>query len=491
MTARTRTTPTMVDELYDLAQTAFRFVQAPSGLVAIPLGADWPVAIPIGELRYLLTTLYQRREGRVPSESTVKNVLAAIQGAGMTDDTPRRNPQPRVAQDERGRIILDLNDGTGRAAVVSKTGVRLAHCETTNTNVCFSRTVAMGPLPQPDLSQPPDAIFADLAAILNLNDDSIRLLVAWLLAALFADIAHPILILRGEQGTAKTTTGRLIGRIIDKGDSYTRPAPVDVDHFVTQALPSWVVVLDNVSRITPEVSDAICRAVTGDSLIKRKLYSDADWYLIRFRRALIITTIEAGAFRGDLAERALPLELQPIKHRLNETDVEEMFAEAHPRILGSLLNLAAKVLAERDTIHLAHAPRMADFAHIVAAMDAAMGWDGATLTAYSNVVKAAAFDVLESSALAAHLLDFIEEHGEWRGTAKELLARLEQDFTDPSRPKDWPRSAKALSATLARIAPALRRCGWHYDTTLQRTSKARPFALVKFVDEEDEDAGAA
>ena len=75
---------------------------------------------------------------------------------------------------------------------------------TLGTFVAFSTYLAQltGPVPIPARTQ--DGLDR-LRALLNVSDSGFRLFVAWLVAALFPDIAHPILAISGEQGTAKST----------------------------------------------------------------------------------------------------------------------------------------------------------------------------------------------------------------------------------------------------------------------------------------------
>ena len=47
-----------------------------------------------------------------------------------------------------------------------------------------------------------------------------------------------------------------------------------------------------------------CRE-TGDALVRRKLYTDSDLSVVRYRRVLIVNGIDIGAIRGDPAERDL------------------------------------------------------------------------------------------------------------------------------------------------------------------------------------------
>lgn len=62
-----------------------------------------------------------------------------------------------------------------------------------------------------------------------------------------------------------------------------------------------MVALDNVSLIEPWLSDALCRAVTGDGLVRRALYTNSDVSVLAFRRAVLLNGISLAGLRGDLA----------------------------------------------------------------------------------------------------------------------------------------------------------------------------------------------
>lgn len=78
--------------------------------------------------------------------------------------------------------------------------------------------------------------------------------------------------------------------------------------------------LDNVSVIAPWFSDALCRAVTGDAMPRRRLYTDSDAVILRFRRAIVLNGIDLGAMRGDLADRVLLIELERITKEKRRED---------------------------------------------------------------------------------------------------------------------------------------------------------------------------
>src|SRR5690606_15220033 len=126
-----------------------------------------------------------------------------------------------------------------------------------------------------------------------------------------------------------------------------RAMPRDEESWGVAAAASWVVGIDNVSTISPWLSDAMCRAVTGEALISRRLYTNTELSVLHFRRVLLLTSIDTGSLRGDLADRTLTIELHPIPDHLRRTDRQaaQDYEAAQPRILGGLSDLAATTRA--------------------------------------------------------------------------------------------------------------------------------------------------
>ena len=132
------------------------------------------------------------------------------------------------------------------------------------------------------------------------------------LAPLFSDQPHVVLAILGEHGTAKTTTTKILVSLLDPSPVPVRKPPRDMESWVTMAAGSWVVALDNLSDIPPWLSDSLCRASTGDGDVRRRLYTDGDYAVFAFRRCVIFNGIDVGALATDLADRTLPLTLDPI-----------------------------------------------------------------------------------------------------------------------------------------------------------------------------------
>jgi hypothetical protein len=429
------------------------------------------VALPLrgrAGLRSQLARIYtDANGGSVPSQSALTDAMTVLEGEAAAASP--RVPHVRVARDGES-IVIDLASPEGRCVVVSPDGWR----REARSPVLFRRSGAMKPLPEPVADG--DGL-AKLRDLLNMSDEGFRLLVAWLIAAFIPDLPHPILAFRGEQGTGKSKGAAMVIGIVDPSGAPKRTAPRDIKSWATQAFNSWALCLDNVSIIPDWLSDALCRAVTGDGIVDRALYTDDDVVVLEFRRVLAMTTIDAGALAGDLAERLLTIELDliPDHKRREEAELDRVYRDAHASILASLFDLLAKVLKALPDVHLTERPRMADFARVLAAVDQVQGW--ATLDSYRAGARDAVADVLDGEPFATAVVALVDAAGP-EGitlTAQQLLDTVP---TPERLPKKWPKDSTRAAGQLKRLAPALRTVGIELDDT-QRMPKGNRSRLYK------------
>ncbi len=238
------------------------------------------------------------------------------------------------------------------------------------------------------------------------------------------------------------------------------------------ASASWTIALDNVSKLIAWQSDALCKASTGAQWIKRALYSDDGLAILPIKRVLVLNGIDPEVTRGDLAERLIRVDLEPVEERLTDEEVAELFTASHPALLGALFDLAVSVLSVLGDTVVEDPPRMASFAKVVAAVDVALDTDG--LRRYRAMVTGQVGDAAEGDMFAQSISQLLKTRHEWTGTAADLLAVIKLDADPNDR---LPRSPQAVGAALARCAPSLRAQGYVVKR-LPRTEYARGWLLA-------------
>jgi hypothetical protein len=285
-------------------------------------------------------------------------------------------------------------------------------------------------------------------------EESWPLIAGWLVAALLPNIPHAVLLLSGLQGSGKSCAARMLVLLVDPSAAPLRSEPRDLEQWQVAASGSWAVAIDNLSHIPTWLSDAICKAATGDGLVKRKLYTDGELAVLAFRRVVLLTSIDTGALRGDLGDRLLLVDLEPIPEtaRRTEQEVDALFAQGRPQLFGALLDALAAVLAKLPNVRPSQLPRMADFGRVLAAADAA-GVTQAALDRFRGQQGRIAGEVVDCDPFAVALVEFFQGQSEWSGTASELLAALLPDASD-KLPHGWPRR-NVVKGRLKRLTPAL------------------------------------
>ena len=229
-------------------------------------------------LRSVLAREYRRSYGTTPNASAITDALTLLQGEAQ--ECTHETVHLRIARYEDG-IVLDLGDDGGQAVIIRPGGWEVAG----RSPVLFRRTALTGQLPEPQRG----GELHLLRELLNISDDSWALLVGWMVAAFVPDIPHPILLLGGLHGSGKTTAARMLVEVFDPSPAVIRSPPRESEQWAIAAAGSWGVLVDNISTIPAWWSDALCKAVSGDGWIRRKLYTDSDHAVLSFRRVVALS----------------------------------------------------------------------------------------------------------------------------------------------------------------------------------------------------------
>ena len=443
--------PSVATQLVEIAQELYAFGVSDLGeAFAIPNNGPKVVAMLRGSktsLRALLARECFTRTGRAATQQALADALLVIEG--IAQDADESQLYLRTAQYGRG-LWLDLGDHSGRAVKVTADGWSVED----QAPVLFKRTSLTSPLPEPVAG---------------------------------GEHRGPVVLAECQQGRPAADRRRACPRPVQRPASRgpghlrrarhrqdhrsqdpcpaARPSPVlarkpprDSESWITAASGSWVVGLDNMSEIPDWLSDSLCRASTGDGDVRRKLYTDGDFSVFSFRRVIVFDGIDVGALQPDLADRTVPVTLELIadRDRKDEQTFWAGWSRAHPQLLGAILDLAARVLARLPSQVMERKPRMADFAKVLAAVDAELGTDA--LARYATQAQNLAAESLSDDALAGRMTKVITDS--FTGTSAELLKLVTPLNDDWKAPKDWPGKPRTVTSRLRRLAPAFRKIGW-------------------------------
>ena len=435
----------------------------------------WPLKSPrFGQ--WLLKRFYLDT-GKAPGAQALTDARATVTARAMFEGETRFVSR-RIAR-HQDAVYLDLCNERWEVVEITAAGRRTL--PSSSVPVKFLRQNNAAPLPSPEDGGTVESLWP----LLNVqSEEDFRLLVTWLIGTLNPDGPFPVLVLQGEQGSAKSTTVRVLRSVVDPAVEPLRAPPRDERDLAIAASGNWVPALDNLSGVRPWLSDALCRLATGGGFATRELYSDDREVLFSQKRPVILNGIDSLAVAGDLRDRSLVIELPPIPSAKKRTE-REFYLEleaVRPKVLGALLDAVSAALRNLDRVELRELPRMADFAVWISAAEEALPWElGAFMPAYTGNRLEADELALDSDPLAVAVRDLMANRQGWGGTATELYAVLaELVDEDVRRSKSWPAAPNTLSNRMKRIAPALRKAGIEYgDERTPGGSRTRRKTLKK------------
>jgi len=417
---------------------------------------------------------FYRATGSAPAGQMLSDALRVLNVRAIEEGACHK-PMMRTGWAD-GASWLDLGDDRWRAVKITAHGWDVVDAPP----VKFVRSEVMAPLPVPEKGH----LLEEFRRHVNASDDDYCLIVAWLVAALWGRAnAFPVLALGGEQGSGKTTMARVLRTLVDPSAVPGLSIPKDERDLFVQAMSGHTLSFDNVSKVDPWFSDAVCRLSTGSGFLTRKLHSDNEPFWFQGSRPVVLNGIPSLTDRADLAERALTVRLLRIDEttRQSEDDFWKEWLHALPGILGALLDAVSTAVRHYDGTKLDRSPRMADFARLMAAAESGLGWEpGTFIAAYDANRQMTNEQVFESDPVAVAIQKFITtQHptNGWDGTATELLEALNTIVTEEMRrSRMWPQKVNALGNAVDRAAPLLRPKGIH--VTKRNTGTKRLIMLT-------------
>lgn len=407
------------------------------------------------QFKYWLSHLFWKMEHKIPHSNAVANALAVICGIALNEGKEYKLNN-RIAQRE-GAIWYDLSNENWEAVRISKNGWQIVKIPP----ILFKRQTHQ----QNQTTPTANGDIKEFLSFVNVRDENKLLLLVYLVSSFIPDIPHPILVIHGPQGSAKSMLSKMIKRLVDPSILEVCDFPTTKAELAQILSHHHYVVFDNLSYISDSNSDVLCRAVTGGGFSKRELYTNDDDIIYAFKRAINLNGINPVATKPDLLERSMLLELERISNpnRKKESLILEDFQNKLPSMVGGIFDVISKAMQIKDSIKLSDLPRMADFTEWGCAIAEALGYSKQEfLAAYFANIKSQNNQVIYDSPVCVALLDFMDQQQDWDGTMTELLVLLNNrtnNLNIDTKERAWPKSAASLSAKINNFKTNLEEAG--------------------------------
>jgi hypothetical protein len=450
--------------------------------------------------RNWLSKIFYSSEGKILTSDNATNVLSILKARAEFDSGDRRDLYLRVASipQDPNTIYYDLTNSSWEYIKITPQDWNVAQASKIMP-IMFKRY----PNQQPQIYPASDSAYSDdiydkFLTLFNVKgEDNKLLLKCYIISLFYPDIPKPVLMLHGEQGSAKSTLQELIKILVDPSSIRTLTFPRDINELVQKLSHNYVAYFDNVSLIPDWISDQLCRAVTGAGFSKRELYTDDEDIIYNFKRSIGCNGINLGATKADLLDRGIIIELERIAKE-KQRKIEDVWAEFEaikPQLLAYIFDTLVKVLQEKASGGIASEikalPRMADFAEIGEIISRCIGYDkNKFLDAYYRNIDLQVEEAIAANPVGMAIAKFVENNQTWEGTATELLSELEgvaAELKINTHGKSWPKSANSLSRKVNLIKTNLREIGIQLDKCyLDENKKSRGIKIRKISSEPSE-----
>ncbi|WP_105618646.1 hypothetical protein [Vallitalea okinawensis] len=424
------------------------------------------------KFKYYIIKKFLDDRGTPPSDNSISQAINAIE-AGAIFSTEPKNVGKRVVKVDN-TFNYDLANSKYQYIRIAPSG-----CKVTNdSNVYFSRSGNMRTQVMPDFSLNCRELFDLLKKHFRFKTkNDLILLATYLVSCFVPDIPHPILVLYGEKGAAKSTSMKMIKSIVDPSIQGLITMPNSKQDLAVVLANNYMPSFDNLDIITPEKSDMLCMAATGGGFAKRQLYTDDEEVILTFKRCVMLNGINIVATRPDLLDRSILIELERIseEERKTEEEVWEEFDADKPKILGAILLTLSKAMSMYNIIRPKKLGRMADFTKwgYISAEVLELGGDK-FLKAYLDNQSKANEEAVGSHPVAATVQALMRDKDSYESSVSDLLVALERVAEVEKidiKVKSFPKAPNILSKRLKEVKSNLALIGITYDIKNISTNK--------------------
>lgn|GEM_PF-2238999 len=422
-----------------------------------------------GKAKDWIRYTYYKETGENHSDDAYKNAISLLRSEAVHNGASHETIYNRIAM-QNETIYYDLATSDWQFVKITKEDVQIVSYD--GNMPIFVRKQQQKEQVRP-LSDSRDAL-DELVKLLRIQNKDKQIFKVHLVTMCLEAYPIPLMVILGEHGSIKTTIAKSVKNIIDPSGENISSLPSKTEDLILHFANRYLANFDNVSNINDEVSDILCRAITGEGQSKRKLYSDADEIILSYRRKGLLNGIFPPLDRTDLRDRMIRYETLPVKdiERISEGEFNKRLSELLPYVVGQIFQSLQQALLAYDHVknEIKYHPRMADFTAYGECISRALSYESFSFVeAYKQKIEDDALDIVESYPIIQLIEIIMKEKTRYEKTVAEfhkeicILGEDEGIDIDSKKRIRFPSSANKVKGHIERIKPNLRSLGFEID----------------------------
>ncbi|KAF6247505.1 hypothetical protein C6990_03355 [Nitrosopumilus sp. b3] len=331
-------------------------------------------------------------------------------------------------------------------------------------------------------------VLDDFVKLCRIQEQDKIVFVSHLIAFFLKGFPIPIQVLHGEQGSAKTSVSGAIKSIVDPEGENALSLPEKIDDLAVALSKRDLSNFDNTDNFTKEISQFLCRVVTGTLYPKRKHYTNADEFSLTLMSKIILNGIDPSINQPDLLERSIFYELPKIEktERMTDEKFSRKIDELRPDLLGFIFSTIQKAMGIVDKVEKeldgSSLPRMATFAIWGESISRALGnQDNKFINRYWEKIDDSNLNLNEEYPLIPLLLDMMRKNCKLDENKKPVIQVKQTSLTlmfndlcldehgNIKKNSGLPENVKELGKQMKQLTPLLR--GFGFEITVSRYDK--------------------
>lgn len=332
-------------------------------ICSIPIGEQLKTfLLHSKEFKRAFKSFWYRKYSEQLRDNQLTNIIGFLEIVGY-DKKLDYTLENRIYNDNKGQILYDLNCDTEELVCIENGECYLAKSD----EPYFLRSSNFKNQIEPDFnfSEKPEKLLDFVRKHFFLGSDKkVKLISIYIVACLTGmSFNKPLLVLKGEKGSSKSSTLRKLELIIDPKQSGICSFPKTRDGLTLRLANSFFTCFDNLSYLSQNDSDLLAISITGGSTSDRALYENTAERICNIHSIVAINCIGMVVRSADLLDRTLLIQLARIPSNKIQTE-ESMwhsFNKDLPKILGCAFGALAQALVIKSKPKTTERIRMADF----------------------------------------------------------------------------------------------------------------------------------